>query len=41
MHKTQEAKFMKEISYRVCKLLQTRGLKNYQSEENLKRGGKF
>ena len=38
MHKTQEAEFMKEISFRVCKLLQNRRLKNYQSGRDLKKG---
>ena len=36
MHKTQEAQFMKEISFCICKLPQNRGLKNYQSRGNLK-----
>ena len=38
MHQTQEAQFMKEISIRVYNLSQDRGLNNYQSGGNPKKG---
>ena len=38
MHKIQEAHFMKEILIRLCNLSQNKGLKNYQSGGNLKKG---